>query len=98
MRQFPNLGVFPGNVDCVVEVQQQSFTSVEKTQTEKIVVNEGQAGPQRDVDHAESGTPLGHGHLRSQRRVAVHVVDVIGNRGVRMMQDRAAHLEWRFAP
>ena len=43
MRQLPDLGVFPGNVNRVVEVQQQSFAAIKKTQTKKIVVDETSA-------------------------------------------------------
>jgi hypothetical protein len=40
-RQFPCLRVFPGDVDGVVEMQQQAFAAVEETQAEDLVVEEG---------------------------------------------------------
>ena len=37
---FPCLGIFPGNVIGVIKVQQQSFSAIEKTQAEDVVVKE----------------------------------------------------------
>src|SRR5208337_173463 len=74
--------VFPRDVNRVVQMQQQALAAVKKSEAEKIVVDKRKQWPQHDVDHAESDFALGHNHLRAQRRVAVHVLDVVGERGV----------------
>src|SRR5882757_9999989 len=88
MSQFPGFGIFPGNINRVVKMQQQSLVSVEKSQPQKIVVYKCEPGPNRNINYAESGWSLGHNHLRAQRRVAIHVFDVVGNSRVRMVQNR----------
>ena len=39
--EFPRFGIFPGNVDGVVQMQQQPFAPIEESETKKIVVDEG---------------------------------------------------------
>ena len=73
----------------MVEMEQQTFPAIKKTQTKEIVIDEREPRSDRDVDQAEPGVPVGSNHLRAQRRVAVHVVDVIGERGIGVMQDCA---------
>src|SRR5208337_4508224 len=77
-------------VGGVVEVQQQALPAIEKSEAEKIVINEGCERAQGDIEQAESAAALGHCHLRAERRVAVHVVDIIGERGVGVVQDGAS--------
>src|SRR5450631_3043731 len=75
----------------MVEVQQQALAPVEETEAEKVVVGKRRQRMQDDVDHAEphSASALGHDHLRAQRRVAVHVLDVVGERGVGVVKERS---------
>src|SRR5437763_8900962 len=42
---FPALGIFPGDVSCVIHVQEQSFAAVEKSEAEKIVVDKCRQWP-----------------------------------------------------
>src|ERR1700736_269603 len=69
VRDFPGLGVFPGHINRVVEVQQQPFAAVEEAEAEKIVVDERGRRAQHDVDHAEADLVvlLRDNHLRAQR-------------------------------
>ena len=71
----------------MVEVQQQPFAAVEEAETEEVVVDEGCQWTQHDVAHAESDWARRHDHLRAQGRVAVHVLDIIGERRVGVMDD-----------
>ena len=71
----------------MVEVQQQAFAAVEKSEAEKIVVDKRDQRTQDDVDDAERTLPFGDDHLRAQRRVAVHVLDVVGERRVGMVDE-----------
>ena len=73
----------------MVKVQQKTFAAVEETKAKKIVVNESRQWPQYDVDDAEADLTLRHDHLRTQRRVAVHVLDVVGERRVGVMKESA---------
>ena len=73
----------------MVKMQQQSFAAIQKTQTKKVVVDKREPGPDHDVDYAESRTPLRHGHFRAQRRIAIHVIDVIGKGRVGVMKNCA---------
>src|ERR1035437_26539 len=73
----------------MVQVQQQSLTPVEEAETENIVVGECKQRSQDDVDESEMGGAFGHNHLRAQRRVAVDVLDVVGERGVGVVEERA---------
>ena len=43
-RELPDLGVFPGDIHRVVEVQEQTFASVEKAEAKEVVVEEGKQG------------------------------------------------------
>ena len=70
-------------------MKQQSFAAVEESEAKKIVVDERRQRTHDDVDHAELGFSLHHDHLRAQRRVTVHVFDVVGERGVRVVEQRA---------
>ena len=74
----------------MVEVQQQAFAAVEKSEAEKIIVDKRRQRPQDDVEQAEAAVALGDCHFRAQGRIAVHVVDVIGERGVGVVDDWAA--------
>jgi hypothetical protein len=56
--KVPTPCVFPRNIDGMVEVQQQAFAAVEKSEAERIVVDECGQRAQHDVDHAEAGLCL----------------------------------------
>ena len=58
-----------------------------------IVVEKRGRRAQDDVESAESHAALGDNHLRAQRRVAVHVVDVVGKRGVGVVDERAFQID-----
>src|ERR1700674_1457822 len=90
MREFPRLGVFPGHVDRMVEVQQQAFAAVQETEAKEVVVNKGGYRPQENFEHTESARPIGFGPPRIERRVSVHVVDVVGECGVGMVDESTA--------
>src|SRR6266568_3391522 len=67
-------------------MQQQSFTPIQKTEPEKIVVDEGQDGPRDNIENTETALSPFSGSLGSHRGVAVHVVDVTAQRGIRVVQ------------
>src|SRR3984957_9622474 len=68
-REFPGFGVFPGDVDSVVEVQQEAFAAVEEAEAKEIVVDERCQRAQDDVDRAEADFAVGFrdDHLCAQR-------------------------------
>lgn len=72
----------------MVEVQEQAFAAVEESKAEKIIVEEGEERAEDDVDEAEADFAFGHDHLGAQRGVAVHVVDVVGEVGVGVVEER----------
>ena len=63
---------------------------LEKSETEEIVVDECRRRAHDDVEHAEAAVALGDCHLRAEGRVAVHVVDVIGEGGVGVVEERVS--------
>src|ERR1700693_4036244 len=90
VRQFPSLRVFPRNIHRVIEVPQQTFTAIEKAEAEEVVVEERSGRPQDDVECAEPHASLSDNHLRTQRREEVHVVEIVSERGVGVVQKSAA--------
>jgi hypothetical protein len=62
----------------VVEVQEEAFAAVEESEAEKIVVDEREDRAEHDVDEAEANLAFGDDHLGVKRRVAVHVINVVG--------------------
>src|SRR5438445_11045079 len=89
-RKFPSLSVFPAHIDGVVEMQQQSFFAIQKSQAEKIVVDERRPRPYDDAPQREPGPFLDGGHLRAQGGVAVHVADVRLKAGRGVVQQSSA--------
>ena len=81
----------------MVEVEQQAFAAVEESEAEDVVVNKrgGRAGG--DIDHAEAAVSLDDRHLGSQRRIAVHVLDIVGKIRVGVMDERMRKLVRRPA-
>jgi len=69
-------------------MQQQSFTPIQKTEPKKIVVDEGQDGPRDNIENTETALSPFSGNLGAHRGVAVHVVDVTAQRGIRVVQQR----------
>ena len=68
-------------------MQQQAFAAVEEASAQDVVVEKRQARADHDIEEAESnGTIAGHGHLRAQRRVTIHVLQVAFERGISVMQ------------
>ncbi len=79
----------------MVEVQKQAFAAVEEAEAEEIVVDECCARAQDDIEHAEAALAFSYCHLRAEGRVAVHVVDVIGEGGVGVVEDGAVQTAGR---
>src|SRR5205807_7181872 len=90
--QFPRLGVLPRDVSGVVEVQQQAFAAVEKSEADEVVVDECRQRTQNDVDEAEAVVALGDRQLRPQRRITVHVIEVESQGWVGVMDERILEL------
>src|SRR5207248_1993375 len=67
-------------------MQQQAFFAIEKSHTEKIVVDEGRPWPDDNIPKRKSAATLGSSHLPAQRGIAVHVSDVRLQAGIRMVQ------------
>src|SRR5579872_663700 len=70
-------------------MQEQAFAAVEEAQAEKVVVNEGENGTEDNVRDAEADFALGGDHFCTERRIAVHVVDVVGEGGIGVVKDSA---------
>src|SRR5271167_916543 len=83
---LPRLRIFPAHIFRVVEVQQQAFAAVEEAAAQNVVVEKRQAWADDDIHQAETALTLGDRHLCSQRRVAVHVVEVAIERGIGVVQ------------
>src|SRR5579864_3722597 len=75
----------------MVQVQQESFFAIEETESNKIVIEKCQERPHGDIQEAESDLAFGNHHLRAERRVAVHVLDVIGDCRVGVVDDWGNH-------
>src|SRR5581483_4641183 len=88
--QLPSLRILPRNVNRMIEMQQQPLAPIQKAKPEKVVIDERSPGPQHNVYETEAVIPLVHRHLGPKRRVAVHVLDVIGEGGVGVMDQRAS--------
>ena len=69
----------------MVELEQQTFTPVQKAESEKVVITEGRQWSQHDIDQAETAWPIGGCHLSTQGRVAVHMVKVVAECGIRVV-------------
>ena len=79
----------------MVKVQKQALTTIKKSQPKKIVVDEGSERAEKDIEQAEAPFATGDHHFSAERRVAVHVVDVLIERGVGMVDERASKpLRW----
>src|SRR6185437_8720557 len=70
-------------------VQEQPFASIKKTKTQEVVVKKCPARTRNNIECTKSTPPLGHRHLRAQRGIPVHVLNVRGQRGISVMQQSA---------
>ena len=92
LLHLPCLRVFPTHVNGVVEVLEEPFASVEEAAADDVVVEKGELGAEGDV--ADEHEPIAVGNaasdrrLGSERRVAIHVLDVAGERRVRVVMKR----------
>ncbi len=62
-RQLPRLGILPGNVNRVVEMQEKAFATIEEAEAEKVVVNKCEERTQHDVDDTETDFSVRGHHL-----------------------------------
>src|SRR5580698_817083 len=85
--EFPCLRIFPRDINRMVEVEEQAFAAIEKSEAEKIVVDECRERAQDDVEEAEATLALGNRHVCAEGGVAVHVVNVVGEGGVRVVEN-----------
>ena len=76
----------------MVEMQEQAFAAIEEAEAEDVVVNEGGNRSEYDIQDAEAGVAFGDGHLGAQRGLAVHVVEVVGEGGVGVVEEGAVEL------
>src|SRR6266566_8674315 len=76
----------------MVNVQEQAFSPVKKSEAQDVVVEERRERAQNDVRDAETAVFLREGHLCTQRRIAVHVPKVVGQRGIGGVQQRVLEL------
>jgi len=74
----------------MVKVQKQALATIKESQPKKIVVDESPKRAQKNIEQAEAALAPGDRHFSAERRVAVHVVNVIIERGVGMMDERAS--------
>ena len=68
-------------------MQQQPFAPIEESETKKIVVDKRGHRAHDNVREAEAAPSR---CLRAEGGVAVHVIDVIGERRVRMVNERTS--------
>jgi len=93
----PCLDEFPVDVDGVVEMQEQPFAAIEKTEAENVVVEKGGSGIKQGV--AEKGGPgtAGATALNEQfgnlGAVAVHVLEIDDHVGIGVVK----HVVLQFA-
>src|SRR5579864_7026758 len=72
----------------MIDMQQESFAAVEKSEAEKIVVKERQLWTDDDVDQTEVAVSLRDCDLRSRRRITIHVVNVATQGRVGIVNER----------
>ena len=70
-------------------MEEEAFVSVEKAETENVVVEKGEDWAEEDVDDREAQWPFGDGHLSPKGRVAIHVLNVVGDGWIGMVEKRA---------
>src|SRR3981189_3142182 len=68
-------------------MKEQALAAVEKPEAKQIVIYKSCDWAQHDVEQAEAAAAFGNCHLRAEGRAAVPVVNVIGERGVGVMED-----------
>ena len=73
----------------MIHVQKQALFAIQKSQAKKVVVNERRPRPHHDIPKRESTRLLHHSHLRTQRRVPVHVANVGLKGGIGVMKKGA---------
>ena len=77
----------------MVEMQEQAFAAIQKAEPKEVVVDESGDRTHDDVEHAEAARAgRFRGHLCAQRRVAVHVVNVVGEGGIGMVDESVFEL------
>ena len=75
MGELPDFRVFPEDVRGVVEVKQQAFATIQKSEAKKVVVDERRCWTESKIDHPAAAAFFG-GHLRAEGGIPVHVLDV----------------------
>ena len=71
-------------------MQQQSLLAVKESEAKKVVVNECRNRSENDVDYREGHSlALFDDHFATERRVAIHVLDVGGEGRVLVMDEIA---------
>ena len=68
-------------------MKEQAFAAVEKSEPKKVIVDERCNWTHDDVEEAESAVAFGDRHFGAERGVAVHVVDVVGEGRVGVVEE-----------
>src|SRR5487761_1637880 len=88
---LPCLGILPTGISGVVEMHQKAFAAIQKTQPQHVVIKKAKVGSHHDVPHKTErparDAPLRRKHLRAQGAVAVHVLNVAGERGIGVVEE-----------
>src|SRR4029450_3238713 len=71
----------------MIHVQQQPRPSIQEAKPKDVVVDERCKRTQREIHRREMQGPLSNNHLCAKRRVAIHVLDVVGDGWVRMVNE-----------
>src|SRR5208282_5390041 len=71
----------------MVEMEKQAFAAVKEAEAEDVVVEERGQRAQDDVEQAKAAMAVGDSHLGSKGRIAVHVVDVVGEGGIGVVEE-----------
>lgn len=92
-REFPRFGVLPADVDRMIEVEQEAFTTVEETKPHDVVVEERRERIEDDVPDKTEGAAAdlssGDGEAGHLVAVAAHVLEVEWQGGVGVVEEVA---------
>src|SRR5229473_3356789 len=76
---LPSLGILPAHINRVVQMQQQPFSSIQKSQTKEIVIDKRSHRIYHHIRHKRLNEPaplaFSNRMLRAQRGISVHMLD-----------------------
>src|SRR5579872_1551078 len=95
-RSFPGFCIFPTAVNAVVDVMQQGFAAIKKSEADEVVIHKRAPGAEKDVEEegreGAADAAFFEGDLCTQRGVAVHVLYVQVHVGIGVVNHVALEL------